>query len=545
MCDYRLEKMRLAYYYRRRDDYNYYRVVTSIKFMMGKVMTLLLQAIITVIITPGVVVYAFDGGAAIQFDFTQRECLEGTTVAEVTGNGVMGSLNLNENVSCLRGTGIMASDRVEGQPAAYSSDTIAAFLNLMREPDEFPGFALEIWITIDDKECDSWIDDSVCTYPLLTIGTPMVDVNDELCHGTANLQLDYVADWDNFQIQLRYSEDECETVSPRAGSLPKEARGYPLQIVTTPGAIFSPTSGWFDTMDWYLNGTLIWHSLLKKTGGDTLIQAWHDDYTLQFLDKVRWPWSDWYDEREVSVHRARLFAHTLDEETVAELYAEGVANSIPYVQNVTAELKEDGEFGKHYEDPILYYDVFPPSELDHFYLAYYDSDLDPTTANFNQTLPRVFLSSLPSTGHIIDPTGEPVLELPYEFPNDKNGTPVKFRPLLNEYSSDDDVYTNFTYHVVDGVTGERGFGGEGTATIYIRPVNDPPVATQGIFLHAYAGIRRNLVGMWGFDVDVGDEVQGVEIVDLPSNGTLYQVGGLEIARHLRNNYFFGLSLKGF
>lgn len=495
-------------------------MVTSIKLMMGTILTL--QAITTVILTPGVV-YAFDGDADIQFDFTQRECLDGTTVAEVTGNGIMGPLNLNEDVLCLRGTGIMASESVEGQPAAYSTDTIAAFLNLMREPEEFPGFALEVWITIDDKECDSWTDDSVCTYPILTIGTPTVDEADEFCHGTANIQLDYVADWDNIQLQMRHSDDECETVSPQAGSVPKETRGYPMQIVTTPGAIFSPTFGWFETMDWYYNGTIVSKSLVRQAKGEALIQAWHEDYTIQFLDKVRWPWSDWYDERMVSVHRARLFAHTLDEDTVAKLYAEGVANSIPLTNDMNVELKEDGELGMHYDDPKLYYDVFPESELDLFYLDYYDSDLDPTTANLINTPPRAFLSSLPSKGHIIDITGEPVLELPYEFPNDINGTPVKFRPLLNEYSSD--VYTDFTYYVVDGVTGERSLGSDGTVSIYIRPVNDPPIATQGIFLHAYAGIRGNMVGMWGFDVDVGDEVQGVEIVDLPSNGTLYQVGG--------------------
>lgn len=523
--------MRLAYYYGRREDYcydfyySYYPVVTSIKLMMGSIMTL--QAIITVIHTSAAV-YAFDGGADIQFDFTQKECLEGTTVAETTGNGIMGPLNLHEEVSCLRGTGIMASDDVEGQPAAYSTDTIAAFLNLMREPDEFPGFALEVWITIDDKECDSWTDDSVCTYPIFTIGTPVIDENDEFCHGTANLQLDYVADWDNIQIQLRHSEDECETVSPQTGSVPKESRGYPLQIVTTPGAIFSPTYGWFDTMDWYYNGTLVSHSILRKTGGEALIQAWHEDYTVQFLDKVRWPWSDWYDERTVSVHRARLFAHTLDEYTVAELYAEGVANSIPHVYDMTAELKEDGELGTHYDDPKLYNDVFPPSELDHFYLDYYDSDLDPTTPNYTNNTSKAFLTSLPSKGYIIDPTGEPVLELPYEFPNDGSGTPVKFRPLLNEYSSD--VYTYFTYYVVDGVTGERSFGDDGTVAIYVRSANDPPFATQGVFLHAYVGVRRNVVGMWGFDVDVGDEVQGVEIVDLPSKGTLYQVRGAQRLR---------------
>ena len=473
-----------------------------------------------------------------QYDFTRAECEDGV-VADV-GDGMYGDLILDETVSCLDRVGIQSSDLIGGRPAAYSLGNSSGFLKTLQEPDEFPGFAVEVWITLgkDLKPWDPCEHIGSCEYVIISIHNNILGPIMDYCQETTDFQLSYNAFYRSFKVLMRYDSDSCNSFNTYEANLSKGDLQYPFQLVfTTAGTIRTNSGRDLGLFLWFINGTYIEWDVsyiqadfkLKR-----LITPWHEGYNVQFLDKVRHNTSTWFEERSTKLHRARIFSEQValvgEYEAVAALFAEGVANSAPVSYNVTVEINEDGEAGDHYYDPGLYLQAFAVTELQNIYLDIYDSDNDPTTLNYNNdTFPRAFISVLPHIGHIFDPrSGGVVASTPYEVLGEGGVFPIKYRPLLNEYSSSSktsDPYTTFSYYAEDGATtGHRSIE-DGTVHVYVVSKNDPPRAFD-LTINMLAATREiilNLLQGASDDVDDSNEVQGAEIYKLPKKGTIRQV----------------------
>ena len=472
-----------------------------------------------------------------QYDFKQAECHDGV-FKDATGDGMYGDVILDETASCLESVGVQSSDLIGGRPAAYSLGNSSGFLNALQEPDDFPGFAIEVWMTLGtdlnpDKPCRT----DICEYVIVSIHNMTLSPEVEFCGETTNIQLTYDAYQIAFKVNMVYSSSYCIEFATYRTKLTRKNLAYPFQLVFTTADVIKGYRKYYGYVLWFVNGTYVdWdlsYTSLLQTGRRSLVDPWHEGYNIQFLDKVRHKTSRYFEERSTKLYKVRLFSERValqnEYDTVAALFAEGIANSAPVSYNVTAEINEDGEVGDHYYDPGLYLQEFEFTELTNIYLDIYDSDNDPTTLNYdNETLPRPFISALPHKGHIIDPrSGEVVTSTPYEVLPERGVFPVRYRPLLNEYSSSpntSDPYTTFSYYAEDGTTPGLRSVEDATVHVYVVPKNDPPRASN-LTLNAFAATRENIFNLLqgASDVDGSDEVQGAEIDEVPQNGTLYQV----------------------
>ena len=118
-----------------------------------------------------------------QYDFTRAECDDGV-FADVMDDGTYGDLILGETASCLDTTvGIQPSNLTGGRPAAYSLGNSSGFPNaLLLEPDEYPGFAVEVWMTLGtDPNPDYPCEHLSCEYVVLSIHNYTVGPTLDLC----------------------------------------------------------------------------------------------------------------------------------------------------------------------------------------------------------------------------------------------------------------------------------------------------------------------------------------------------------------------------
>ena len=453
-----------------------------------------------------------------QYDFTQAECHAGL-VENVVEDGVFGDLILDDSVSCLDGVGV-ESNLSKGSPTAYSTGTNRAFRDALQEPEEYPGFTVELWVTLENKSCDAYSDGSSnCVYSLFAIHNPNLNDSSEDCKHNTDFQLNYHSDSKNFEARFRNLEKGCVSFETPVDIMTYNTLGYPFQFVFSSKELQS-VSRVYGVLEFYINATRVRMSLGNAVLSDAILPAWHEDYTAQFLDHRRWPSSTEFEVRRAKLHSAKIYLTSIAKTTVPTIYAKGIANSTPVAYDVAIKINEDGEAGDHYEDPAAYLQPFPVTELKIINMKVYDSDNDPTTPNYrNDARPKAFVEVLPHTGQLIDAAGEDITTTPFEVYEEGGVFPVRYRPLFNEYSSS--VYTSFSFYAEDGVTGIRSFT-SATVTIYVTPKNDPPVAFN-LNLDAYAGTHENIVQLRGSDVDDSDEVQGAEIVESPSNGKLYQV----------------------
>ena len=473
-----------------------------------------------------------------QYDFRRAECHDGV-FKDAIGDGMYDDVILDETASCLESVGVQSSDLIGGRPAAYSLGNSSGFLKALQGPDYFPGFAIEVWMTLGtDLDPDNPCETDVCEYVIVSIHNMTLSPEVEFCGETTNFQLTYDPYYRSFKVNLVYDSDYCFTFSTYKPGLTRKNLAYPFQLVfTTADVIKGLYQKYYGYFLFFVNGTYVdWditHTSLIQTGRRSLVDPWHEGYNIQFLDKVRYDTKKYFEERSTKLYKVRLFSERValrdQYDTVAALFAEGIANSAPVSYNVTSEIHEDGEVGDHYYDPGLYLQEFEFTELQNIYLDIYDSDNDPTTLNYdNKTLPRPFISALPHKGHIFDPrSGEVVTSTPYEILGERGVFLVRYRPLLNEYSpssNTSDPYTTFSYYAEDGKTTGLRSVEDATVHVYVVPKNDPPRASN-LTLNAFAATRENIFNLLqgASDVDGSDEVQGAEIDEVPQNGTLYQV----------------------
>lgn len=458
----------------------------------------------------------------IQYEFSQDEC-RGGVVEDVTGGDrYFGDMVLdNSTTSCLSGIGIERTPESPGSPGASSVGNTTLLREDLFRDASYPGrFSLELWLSIDSMTCDS-----ICTTPIVTIGERGVS-DDDCQQKNMGMMITYWTASGDIGARFQSTRSTCERFWSGAVQ-PTENMGYAFHLVLTTDRryYFGDPYAYFE---WFINGTRVARDLSKYVPPEIMMTLWDSDFNLQLLDWSRQtPSSSFGDGPGIKIFFLAIHNETLDETEVLSRYSARIGNSTPAVHDKTVGVAEDGESGDHYAVPESYLQVFPESELQLVPLDVYDSDNDPATPNYdNNTSPRVFVSTLPFPGSLINSSGEDVVSAPFEVFGDGGVFAVKYRPILNDFSTnvtgnDSVLYANFSFYAIDEESNTRSHT-NATVSIYVFSKNDPPEAFNASH-DVYAGTRHNIITLHGTDLDAYDDVHGAAIVEQPARGTLFQV----------------------
>lgn len=458
-----------------------------------------------------------------QYDFSQTSCRRGSTEDVAGGEAFFGDLNLNTSASCINGVGIEGSASSPGWPAATSIRNNTAFLEALEGPDVFPGFAVELWMTIRDSTCEQYDASGVyisnCQAPILAISSPAV--NGGWCQDHVDMELLYRTEYQNFVTTFNggNSYGDCLDYGTTY-QLTTELLGYAFHFVfSVREATFNGREyGWFE---WFVNGSKVSVQFSSALLPSTLLSYWHPDYILQLFDRRRVTDSTSYTPFEATIFRVALHNESFDNTKAFARYSAPIANSTPTVHDSSYYLMEDGESGDHYNEPEYYREPFPVAELQDIPLGVYDSDNDPTTPNYNNVYPKVFGYTLPIRGFLVNSSGANIVSTPFEVLEVGGIFSVKYRPPFNDYKHENSSYANVSFFANDGFSGNRSFT-NATITIYVLSKNDPPVALNSSHV-VYVGTKHNILPLQGTDIDIYDYAQGAFIAEPPPGGTLLQV----------------------
>lgn len=459
----------------------------------------------------------------IQYEFSQEEC-RGGAVKDVTGGDrYFGEMVLdNSTTSCLPGIGIERTPESPGSPGASSVGNTSFLREELFRDASSPGrFSLELWLSIDSMPCENF-----CTTPVVTIGERGVSLDDD-CQENMGMMITYWTESGDFGARFQSTRSACEKLWSGAMQ-PTANMGYAFHLVLTADRreYFGDPYAYFE---WYINGTRVATDLNKYVPPEVMMTLWDPDFNLQILDWSRQTPSSFYTEGPgIKIFFLAIHNEALERTEVFSRYSARLPTSTPVVRDNTVGVAEDGELGDHYEAPESYLQVFPESELQLVPLDVYDSDNDPATPNYdNNTSPRVFVSTLPFPGTLVNSSGEDIVSAPFEvFGNNDGIFAVKYRPILNDFSTheagnDSVLYANFSFYAIDEESDTRSHT-NATVSIYVFSKNDPPEASNASY-DVYAGTRHNIISLHGIDMDAYDDVHGAAIVEQPARGTLFQV----------------------
>lgn len=462
----------------------------------------------------------------VQYNFSRETCLEGVSENLGTGGAAyFGTLVLNSSVyDCLDGTGVKGNGEATGWPIASSVGNISALkteITSQTNGTDWPGLSFELWFSLGNPTCDE-DPDNMCLISLLTFGAD--PEGDDTCGKTTDLEIYYDRTVRYLKIRILHSLARS-TCAVLPCSYTVKASDYPVHLVLLIGAHVRYSIYDYIDLTWYLNGTQVYYYITNEVTAQEMVADWREGYQLHLLDRRREELNSWDQDDnwpfEGTLFGAAIYIGKLSAERILAIFNEGVVESDVFVYNQTVQLAEDGEDGDHYDTPEYYLQEIPWDELYSINIDAYDADNERSNPNYplNIPAPKVFVTSIPLTGELINSSGDVQILAPFEVIGIDDGYPVKYRPLRDD-AKNSTVYANFTYYAVDGRNGART--SSATVTIYVYAKNDPPTAFANSSL-AYAGISENIVHLYGEDYEEFDFLTGAMISVLPGRGTLYQV----------------------
>lgn len=483
----------------------------------------------------------------VQYDFSQADCRRGSMADVAGGETYFGELVLNKSwVTCLEGAGAQGTVSSPGWPAASSTGNTTAFMEVLQGPDVFPGFAVEVWLSISNDTTCARYDASgnflrECHAPILTIGRPTVLESSEYCKDHSNMEIVYRVDYRNFLAVFNggYKFNFCLEFGT-AYKFPTEALGYAFHLVFSVKETYYYGQQ-YSFFEWFINGSRVANGLSSYAAPALMMSNWDADYVLHLLDRRRWPDSTLYTPLKAKLFRVALHNGSFDTALAFSRYSSGSTNSTPNIYDSTVDIMEDGELGDHYDEPEYYRGPFPPAELRQIPLSFSDADRNPVTPNYNNLYPKIFVYALPNRGFLVTSSGEEVISTPFEVLEVGGMFNVRYRPPYNDYGNEGVSYTSFSFFATDRYTGSQSFT-NATVTVNVFSKNDPPVALNSSHV-VYVGTKHNMLALQSTDVDADDYIQAAFIVETPTKGKLYQVCPRRVATSLDSCRSFKLSSR--
>ncbi len=453
-------------------------------------------------------------GPWFHYDFLRDECLGGEiTPSSVSSYNWFGNLDIvnTDTVVCRNGTGITGSpDNPQMERVLSSGASGNELLDLLH--NSASGFSIEIWFrAIDHVEPDE-------NNVILSI--TLMDPENEPANARNVFKL--VEDGDYYKALYDFEESNILLVYFKK-NLEKPASTHHfvytvnLNYVGQPQCLNPPSGYSCEQHIAYINGIEMNTRVIWTTDESPPIspQKLH-----LFKDTTILPS---YAPSSGTLYMLAMYGHELDEAEVLQNYQAKLTNSVPVNFDSTFIVPEDGMVGNYYDDPEYYLNPIPGSESFIIVITnYVDADEDPEHPNYNSgdSPANLVVTSLPK-GDLFDFNGNPITndDLPFAVSVSDNYK-LRYRPLWNEVSGLDNLYTSFEYVYKDGVDPSLE-SNTATAGIYVTPRNDPPIASAGDSV-----VTRGLaskVCVEAYENDDGDSVAGIILSSEPQHGTLYQL----------------------
>lgn len=475
--------------------------------------------------------------SSFEYVFRRAECLAGYA-SDRNDAGLFGDLKINQSSVTCRGLGVEAKSNIRDTERIVSASDASRFVDVIHHGQ---GWTFEVWATFHDfSTCPMCENRHVAS-----IGSANAEMIGEECSATSDLvflQLNTLDQFVAMRERSTFPDQSCKTMKPG----PVTGSEIPTHVVFTSdntGLLRTNTSEQtLRTTCWYINGLyrgceVSEDETLQWEGGGFYLQLMNDAVAVRSLN------STLYAAPAGILFLIAMYNRTLSEIEVAQNFDAGLEDSPPVAEDVVVIIDEDGEIGDHYETPALYLrnPMVVALNLSIIYLLATDVDHQEGYPGFDPgeqvMLPDVYIDSLPSRGTLYNVYGEAIERVPYFVAYDGGGYPVRYRPAKDEFSGPDDLYTSFKYSAVDGVTGETSVV-PGIVGVYVLPKNDPPVPKN---ISSVIQTGETLIFLDGVDVDSedGDGILGFSVVELPTQGTLYQVSLVSHAEFDAGALYFG------
>lgn len=452
----------------------------------------------------------------VEYKFSRADCLSGYAPDSSNRTSLFGYLNINTSSITCKGLGVEAKVGILANQRIVSSLNSSLFLDILGGRE----FTFEVWASFEDfSECEK------CSRRHIVSTS---DTDDGLipmrCNASNFL---FFQTNDEHSVGVRVSTSEISSDCRFTFANSTIEWGVPTHVVftvTDPGGVEDGTT----TFRWYLDGLLVYEDDLEVIG-NSFTSGWLADFHLQLLGDiaVENPSDTSYAPPSGSIFLLAMYDRPLGSGEVAQNYEAGLQNSPPVAQDISAVINEDGEVGDHYDTPEYYLQdpMVPPLNLSTISLLVVDLDTEDGFPGFDaerEVVPsEVYIESLPSKGELFSISGQTISCVPYKVFHD-NGYAVRYRPVKDEFSAPNVMYTSFAYSAIDAVTGTPSIV-PGIVTVHVLAKNDPPVPTNTS--ETVTTGRENVLVLVGTDVDGsgGDVIEEAQIIDPPVHGVLYQV----------------------
>lgn len=462
--------------------------------------------------------------SAVEYRFDRADCLSGHATDTSSGKSLFGSLNINTSAVTCKGLGVEAKSGILHDQRIASSSNASLFVDEMSRSD---GFTFEVWASFENfpTSCES-----CSARHMVSIGSTDAALVPSFCADASNLFFYQTRDH-SVGISLRQEPKCISIIADHVIALNSVVHVILTvePLVTDLGSDSTTSDFSFDdysTFRWHFDGVLVTTKDVKMA---SLTSPWSDDFYLQMLNDavaVRHE-PTIYAPPSGTLFLLAMYVRALNSTEVAQNYEAGLENSPPVAEDIAAIINEEGEIGDNYDNPAYYMQdpTVPTLNLSSISLVVVDLDAQEGFPGFDaemQSVPnKVTIERLPSRGQLFEFSGKAISSVPHDVMYD-DGYHVRFRPVKDEFSGSNDVYTSFTYSVIDAVTGEECVT-PGVVSMYVLAKNDPPLPTNKSEMITTG--RDNTIYLCGTDVDSseGDAIQGSMIIEPPTHGLLFQV----------------------
>ncbi len=452
-------------------------------------------------------------GPWFQYDFLRDECLAGEiSPSSSSVYNWFGALDIAnpDTIQCVNGTGITGHSINPTMERVISSGASGNELMDMVHNSATGGISFEIWFKPADDVPE---DDENNVILAITFSDP------DSAPANARNIIKIVENGNMYKVLFDFETEEVTNqfidYAEKPASPHQFVYAINLHYVGTQGCLNLPTSAAVcQQHSAYINGALIWSRIWILINGSP---TYSEQKIHLFSDPVNLPT---YAPSSGTLYMMAVYGSELDAAEIQQNYAAKLLNSAPVAFNTKLIVPGDGVIGDNSDD---YTEPIPGSECFVIVIEdYVDADEDPDYVNYNaaDNPATLLITSLPSKGDLFNLDGNLITEddLPYAVSLDDDNS-LRYRPLWNEYSGLDSMYTSFEYIYKDGVDPSLE-SNVGTAEIYVTAKQDPPIAVAGVSVVVRGVVSEVCVD--AYDIDDWDSIAGILLVDEPQKGTLYQ-----------------------
>jgi hypothetical protein len=484
----------------------------------------------------------------VSYTFTEHECNEALAMNRDSTDAPNSTpfIRSGANIKCAPSFGVVSEAANTGQgtvSVSFVSSRESLQEVFRRVVDDETGLSIEVFFKPADAlsnetSFDAEADSLKALRPIITIGRSPA-LSDQMTHdamdstdcGTNRLVFQLAQRGDKLEVMFRSSDDVFEACQ-RSSQAVRIKPGQLAHVVVSMRE---------NQQNVYVNNRL-----------ETTLQQ-----RLQFRD---WMGQDEthlslfsYPMKEAAVlwqgtiHKVAMYPKFLAAPDVASMLKTGLPSTSPVPINATLVINEDAEIVPNSHPPGWYLKQAPLADAERIVLRYgwVDYDLHTLQTSALGSAPidlrpiYTYVTKPPATGCLYQVDGALIgcgnnatnhsVLLPVV--GEPMGSQIVYLPPFNQHSATENsntsslgVFATIEYCVSDKVLiSVTQCKWRGSLAVIVSPVNDPPVTYESKTYHvmessdAAASPKMHLSG---YEVDIDDSIQNVQVTKLPSKGSL-------------------------